>query len=90
MAYIYKITNLINSKIYIGQTIRSINVRWNQHKSESFNNHGHGYNYHLHNAIRKYGSDNFKIEIIEQCPDVREQGKLNMLLKIYQNYGIKD
>ena len=29
MAYIYKITNLINSKIYIGQTIRSINVRWN-------------------------------------------------------------
>ncbi|MBO6272967.1 GIY-YIG nuclease family protein [bacterium] len=29
MAYIYKITNLINNKIYIGQTIRSINVRWN-------------------------------------------------------------
>ena len=29
MAYIYKITNLINNKIYIGQTIRSINIRWN-------------------------------------------------------------
>jgi len=29
MAYIYKITNLINNKIYIGQTIRSVNVRWN-------------------------------------------------------------
>lgn len=85
MAYIYKITNLINSKIYIGQTIRSINVRWNQHKSESFNNHGHGYNYHLHNAIRKYGSDNFKIEIIEQCPDEERFEEETYYIKKYNS-----
>lgn len=69
MASIYKITNLINNKIYIGQTIRPINVRWNEHKHESFKKDGHGYNYHLHNAIRKYGIQNFKIEQIYRCED---------------------
>lgn len=69
MAIIYKITNLINNKIYIGQTIRPINVRWNEHKHESFKKDGHGYNYHLHNAIRKYGVQNFKIEQIYRCED---------------------
>ena len=68
MAIIYKITNLINNKIYIGETIRKLNVRWNEHKSEALVN-GHGYNYHLHNAMRKYGIDNFTIEIIDSCPD---------------------
>jgi predicted GIY-YIG superfamily endonuclease len=33
MAIIYKITNLVNNKIYIGETIRSLNKRWNEHKS---------------------------------------------------------
>jgi predicted GIY-YIG superfamily endonuclease len=33
MAVIYKITNLINGKIYIGETTRSFNKRWNEHKS---------------------------------------------------------
>lgn len=68
MAIIYKITNLINQKIYIGETTRSLNKRWNEHKHQSLVQ-GHGYNYHLHCAIRKYGVDNFKIEIIEECED---------------------
>lgn len=89
MAYIYKITNLINNKIYIGQTIRSINVRWNQHKSESFNKSGHGYNYHLHSAIRKYGIQNFKIEIIEQCPDEDRFDEESYLIKKYNTTNPK-
>lgn len=68
MAVIYKITNLINNKIYIGETIRSFNKRWQEHKYESLTP-GHGYNYHLHCAMRKYGIDNFAIEIIDNCPD---------------------
>lgn len=68
MAIIYKITNLINNKIYIGETIRNLNVRWNEHKSEALGGR-HGYTYHLHNAMRKYGIDNFIIEIIDNCPD---------------------
>lgn len=83
MAYIYKITNLINNKIYIGETMRPINIRWNQHKSQSFNDHGHGYNYHLHAAIRKYGAENFKIEVIEQCSDEDRFDEESYLIKKY-------
>lgn len=68
MAIIYKITNLINNKIYIGETIRGLNKRWQEHKHETLTP-GHGYNYHLHCAMRKYGIDNFTIEIIDNCPD---------------------
>lgn len=66
MAYIYKITNKINNKIYIGETTQTIKKRWNQHVSDSLNK-TRGYNYHIHNAMRKYGIGNFSIEIIEQC-----------------------
>lgn len=57
---IYKITNLVNNKIYIGQTITGITNRWK----------GHLYKTGcvlLHNAICKYGKENFKIEVIEYC-----------------------
>lgn len=56
---IYKITNLINNKIYIGQTIQSLNSRISKHLSAK-----DGYR-PLTKAIRKYGKDNFKIEIID-------------------------
>lgn len=58
---IYKITNLDNSKIYIGQTIRDLKVRFKQHCCRKDCTY-------LHNAILKYGSDNFKIELIEEVP----------------------
>lgn len=69
MASIYKITNLINNKIYIGETIQPINHRWNQHISSSLNKNRYDYNYPIHNAIRKYGDNNFIIELIEECDD---------------------
>lgn len=68
MAIIYKITNQIDNKSYIGETIRDLKTRWREHIHESFTP-GHGYNYHLHCAIRKYGTDNFKIEEIDSCID---------------------
>lgn len=57
---IYKITNLVNNKIYIGQTITGIAARWRGHLNKS------GCRF-LHNAICKYGKENFKIEVIEYC-----------------------
>ena len=66
MAYIYKITNILNNKIYIGQTIRQPSLRWNEHKSESLcSTSKHGRLYHLHCAIRKYGVDSFIFEVID-------------------------
>ena len=60
--YIYKITNNINHKIYIGQTINSIERRFKQHLSCARNNTSG----HLYFAMRKYGLENFTIEILEK------------------------
>ena len=57
---IYKITNLINNKSYIGQSI-DIYTRWHQHKYADCKPST------IHKAIRKYGLKNFSFEIIEQC-----------------------
>ncbi len=66
MFYCYKITNLINNKVYIGKT-NNIKVRWLAHKSRSFNINDSRYNYPISNAFRKYGVDNFKIETLASC-----------------------
>lgn len=60
---IYKITNLVNNKIYIGQTINTIQHRFNQHINSAIHQKGCPY---LGNAIQKYGIDNFIIESIEE------------------------
>jgi len=60
--YIYKTTNLINNKIYIGLSTKSV--------EESTDYHGSGTL--LHKAIFKYGKNNFKKEIIEECDTLIE------------------
>lgn len=60
MGVIYKITNLVDGKIYVGQTVQKLSRRFNQHK------HGNGEG--VDQAIKKYGIENFKIEPIEKCP----------------------
>lgn len=85
MAYIYKITNLINNKIYIGETIRSVNVRWNEHKSVCMNEKGHGYNYHIHASMRKYGIENFSIETIEECEDEERFARETYYILLYNS-----
>ena len=66
MTGIYKITNKINGKCYIGQAV-DINKRWNKHKTSPFNKNAIGYDYPLYRAIRKYGIDNFLFEVLEEC-----------------------
>lgn len=61
---IYKITNLINGKIYIGQTIQSLKRRFNNHKATSNSDSPKQY---IHRAIRRYGFSNFICEEIEKC-----------------------
>lgn len=73
MGYIYKITNLINNKSYIGQTRNAIKTRMNKHISHSKEDHITG----IDAAIKKYGWNNFIVEEICQCPndDLDEQEK---------------
>lgn len=63
---IYKITNEINKKIYIGQTKLSIEERFILHKNKRSNCR------YLKSAFNKYGIENFKIEKIEDCKNFDE------------------
>lgn len=65
---VYKITNLLNNKTYIGVSVDGHLVRWNKHLSDARN----GTKYRLYNAMRKYGVENFKIELIENCESIKE------------------
>lgn len=65
MAYIYKIINDINNKIYIGKTNFSIEQRWKEHCKDRKRR-----NYEkrpLYSAMNKYGIEHFHIEMLEKC-----------------------
>lgn len=65
---IYKITNRITNRIYVGQTKRSLDKRLKAHLYES---RVCKYNMYLHNSMRKHGADAFSIDLIEECaPDI--------------------
>jgi group I intron endonuclease len=63
MGYIYKITNIQNKMMYIGQTIMDFQERIRHHFNKKSNCR------YLANALEKYGKDNFKYEIICICFD---------------------
>ena len=63
MYTIYRITNLINRKSYIGQT-QNYELRQKQHINTAYNEFGKQYNNNLYKDIRKYGLENFKFDIL--------------------------
>jgi group I intron endonuclease len=67
MIGIYAIKNIINNKMYIGQSL-DIEKRFNMHIFNSENKSNKKiYNYHLYKAFRKFGLENFKFIILEEC-----------------------
>lgn len=65
MAYIYKITNRINEKAYIGKTNKSVHQRFQEHQKDSQRKSLQ--KRPLYNAFNFYGIDNFFVETIEEC-----------------------
>lgn len=63
--FIYKITNTLNQKVYIGKTTTSLKERWEEHQLDAYRECMS--NRPLYKAIRKYGISNFSIELIEEC-----------------------
>lgn len=72
---IYRITNIVNGKQYIGMSSRALEQRWKSHCSSARN----GSTFRFHSAIRKYGEECFIKEIlyenlsIEDCRTIEEQ-----------------
>lgn len=85
---IYKITNIINNKVYIGQTKQNYLKRFIQHKSHARTNQS---NHKLARALRKYGDENFIIELIEECSyqelDEREKYQIDFYHSTEDEYG---
>jgi len=78
---IYKVTNKIDGKSYIGQTTKTLEQRKREHKG----NAKRGVGFYFYNAIRKYSWKNFKWKVIEKC-DSKEE--LNEMEKYYiAKYG---
>lgn len=75
---IYKITNQINNKCYIGQSI-NIERRFKEHKNTNRTSK------YLHRAINKYGIDNFKFEIIETCSKEQLSDREKYWIKYYNS-----
>ena len=79
---VYKITNIVNGKVYIGQTIQNnAKARWYSHQADA----RAGKKSHLYDSIRKYGIDNFTWEVIEQGSSVDHLNELEAKwLKYYR------
>jgi len=91
MKGIYKITNLINGRVYVGQSDNLTNRKQNHFYRLERNEH---HNEHLQKSYNKYGKEKFIFEIIEETDDldnreifwVNEYGGINSNL----NYNLKD
>lgn len=86
--YLYKITNVFDGKIYIGQSVNP-NGRWRRHKSDAKLGKSKS---HLSRAIQKYGVQNFTFEVIVQAKTLEDIDEAEIIcIKQYnssnQNYG---
>lgn len=78
VGYIYYFYCKISQKYYIGQTTRSLNVRVKEHLKQS---EKIGKN-HFHNALHKYGIDNFEIKIIHIVKKENKNDLINELNRL--------
>lgn len=83
MPYIYKITNTVNQKVYIGKTMHSINKRWKEHcrdyKKEKLQRP-------IYVAMRKYGIENFQIEQLEEVPNEKLNEREKFWIEYYSSF----
>jgi len=82
---IYKAINIFNNKIYIGQTKGKLSRRKWKHFQDAF---VEKYNSKFHRAIRKYGKENFKWEILCECKTIQELNEKEIFyIKKYNSFS---
>ena len=84
MGFIYKITNKLNNKIYIGQTIKTVSKRFQQHKNNS--NKDYFSQIVLYKAFNKYGIENFICETLEEVPNDKLDEREKYWIEFYDSY----
>lgn len=85
MAFIYKITNDVNGKVYIGKTLRSVEKRWKEHIKGSKRERTE--NRPLYRAMNKYGVEHFHIETVEECVEEIAEEREAFWIKEYDSFG---
>lgn len=88
---LYKITNTKNAKVYIGQTVRTLEKRWHSHVCEAQRNADSTIK--LARAIRKHGAAFFTVEVLELCasPEAANAREIALIAQhdsIAQGYNI--
>lgn len=79
MSFIYKITNLINNKIYIGLTTRTVESRWKEHCRHN--------SQMIDKAIEEFGKENFSIETIEECEEENLDEREKYWITYYDSFN---
>lgn len=82
---IYLISNDINNKVYVGQTIQTLNKRFNGHCCYSKSDRS--VNMYIKRAIHKYGKDKFHITLIEECPINLLNDREKYWIDFYDSYN---
>ena len=80
---IYKVTNLVNQKIYIGQTIKTLEYRKRCHYNDTRNSNRK--RVYFHNALAKYKDSDFSWEVIDEADNQEELDKLEQYWITYYN-----
>lgn len=84
MGFIYKITNKINNKSYIGKTLLTPEKRFKEHISDSKKDRCK--NRPLYRAFNKYGVNNFSLETIEECNNSILSDRESYWIEYYNTY----
>lgn len=87
MGYIYKVTSKTTNKVYIGQTIRTLEERKNEHlkraKAKSANKEN---KYDFYKALLELGTNDFIWEVIEECPNEKLNEREIYQIAYYNSY----
>lgn len=84
VGFIYKISNSINNKVYIGKTLLSVEKRFQEHKKDSTRNTENIRP--LYRAMNKYGCDCFFVDILEEVPIEVLSEREQFWIKYYDSY----
>jgi group I intron endonuclease len=81
---IYLVTNTVNGKRYVGQTVSKLTSRWATHKRCA----QRGSTFALHSAIRKYGATAFTIEVVAESLEPFLDHLETVFIKLYNTKSV--